>query len=115
MPMDDLQFESFLLQFELVRPDPIPSPQTQAQRWWRPLFAAAAAVVTAAVIWHTSRTTWHHEAAELQVVRRVSPTLGPMQRLTDSQELDSILDTQSHRLLPDVENSHGALALLAKP
>lgn len=114
MPNDNLHFESFLRRFELVRPDPIP-PQPQGQRWLRPLVAAAAVLITAALLWHLSRTTQNHEAAELRVVHRVLPTLGSMQRLADTSELDSTLDAQSLRLLPNVETSHGALAVLAKP
>jgi hypothetical protein len=112
---DDLQFESFLRQFKLVRPDPLPLPQPHDQRWLRPILAAAAVLLTILVLWLVYHTIQPRESAELRVVHRVPPTLGALQRLANQQELDSTLDAQSARLLPDVETSHGALAVLAKP
>jgi hypothetical protein len=127
MPNDDLQLESFLREFRPTPPGPLPELESTdpGKNIWRLRALAAAAIFLLAFgIW---RVSWVQHKSHLtqgtpSVISRfaTSPnpafTLGTLQKLaeTNPDRLNVVLDSDSNRLLPDVEKSQGALGVLAR-
>jgi len=99
------------------------SPERKTPLWKR--LAAAAAIVACAegVLWFTHRgSAPPKRAARIQpanvsagIQRRPQSTIALTRlALDDGNKLDALLDEESRRSLPNVQEEHGALRVLAK-
>lgn len=128
MEQHEEEFERYLRQFRPRAPSRLPGRASAVPLLWRTRIALAAAVVVVGSLagWLAIGKHHHLRTSPLNQTispsRQVTPSVGPpevslarlnaMMRRSPSQ-LDAALMDISQHLLPNVQNSHGSLYVLA--